>query len=142
MEVLRSSSIVPFGVTITHKCTEDTMLRGFAIPKETLVNANFYNAHHDPVVWGDPEVFRPERFLNPDGTCVERHESFMPFSVGRRACMGEPVARDMLFLFLAMILQNFNVEIPPGYEMVSLEAIGGRITRHPAKFHVTMLPRH
>jgi len=116
-------------------------LRGFDILKGTLVFANLYQAHHDPKVWGDPEKFRPERFLNPDGTCMRRHESLMPFGAGRRVCMGENLARDTLFLFISMILQNFQITTPEGQQLPSLEPVSGQITTQPKKFLVSMKVR-
>lgn len=140
MEVLRCSSIVPVGVS--HCCIEDTIISGYKIPKGTVVNANVYQIHHDPDVWGDPETFRPERFLNPDGSCMQRHESFMPFSVGRRVCMGENLARDTLFLFTTTLLQNFHIRLPPGNEMPTIAPKLGQLTLQPQRFQVSMIPRH
>jgi len=136
MEVLRCSSIVPVGVS--HVVLEDTKLGRFDIPKGTLVFANLYQVHHDLEVWGDPNEFRPERFLNPDGSCMQRHESLMPFGAGRRVCMGENLARDTLFLFTTMIFQKFRVTTPEGKERPSLEPMEGQITVQPKKFQVSM----
>jgi len=136
MEVLRISSVIPIGVA--HLCTEDTKFHGFDIPKGSMISANIYAAHHDPEVWGDPEVFRPERFLAPDGTCIQRHESFFPFSTGRRVCMGENLARDSLFLFITMIGLNFSVHAPLGQEKPKLEPKYGQITHQPKTFEVSM----
>ena len=84
-EVLRFSALVPLGVF--HSTTEDAVLDGYLIPKDTLVVSNLYAALHDPV-WGDPENFRPERFLLPDGTVDRFNEAFIPFSTGKRVCLG------------------------------------------------------
>jgi len=35
----------------------------------------------DKDIWGDSEVFRPERFLDEHGRIV-RHEAFIPFMIG------------------------------------------------------------
>jgi len=137
MEVLRCSSIVPIGVA--HMTVQDVKIGGYDIPSGTMVNANVYHVHHDPEVWGDPHVFRPERFLNADGTCMGRHESLMPFSVGRRACMGENLARDSLFIFTALMVQNFSVTLPPNEkEKPTLTAKTGHITLQPHPFKVSM----
>jgi len=140
MEVMRYSSILPIGVS--HTCMENTKLGGYDIPKGTIINSNLYHLHHDPEVWGDPEVFRPERFLNLDGTCCQRHESLMPFSVGRRVCMGENLARDTLFIFIACLLQNFNIKGVPGSERPSLSPKLGNVTLQPHKYKVLMEYRH
>jgi len=140
MEVMRCSSIVPIGVS--HMAVEDTKIGGYDIPKGTMVGANIYQVHHDPEVWGDPETFRPERFINPDGTCMQRHESLMPFSVGRRVCMGESLARDSLFLFTTILLQNFTLTVPEGREMPTMQPKFGQITSNPHPFQVSMKSRH
>jgi len=35
----------------------------------------------DPSVWSDPEVFRPERFIDEDGKLVGR-DRIVPFGLG------------------------------------------------------------
>ncbi|CAG7821182.1 unnamed protein product [Allacma fusca] len=64
-EVLRYSSIFAM---VLHKASEDLEFHGFFIPKDTIVLPNFYDAHFDEAGWGDPQNFRPERFLNEDVT--------------------------------------------------------------------------
>ena len=60
--------------------------------------------------WDDGELFRPERFLCAGGARVERNEFLIPFSVGKRVCPGEGLARAEIFLFLARLLQKFRFE--------------------------------
>lgn len=88
-EVLRFSAMVPLGVT--HKALREVEFHGFTIPKGTLIFANLYWAMHDPKIWGDPETFRPERFLSEDGKSVLKHEALLPFSTGKRVCLGEEI---------------------------------------------------
>jgi len=109
MEVLRKSSIVPLGVF--HTPLADKEFHGYEIKKGTWIVANLYGIHHNPNIWGDPETFRPERFLSKDGTRVEKNEALMPFLVGKRSCLGESLARDTLFLFLTCIFQRFLVKL-------------------------------
>jgi cytochrome P450 family 1 subfamily A polypeptide 1/cytochrome P450 family 1 subfamily D len=70
-------------LAVQHRATEDVNFQGFFIPKDTLIIPNLYCAMKDEKVWGDPNSFRPERFLSPDETKVVRHEAFMPFSTGK-----------------------------------------------------------
>ena len=39
---------------------------------------------HDPAVYLDPDVFRPERFLAPDGSLIEDPNLTSAFGFGRR----------------------------------------------------------
>jgi cytochrome P450 len=105
-EVMRFSSLVP--LSLFHWTTEDVEFHGYNIPKGTMVMPNLYSAHYDEKVWGDPENFRPERFLDDNGNII-KFENLLPFSTGKRVCLGESLARDELFLFSTHLFQKFKV---------------------------------
>jgi cytochrome P450 family 2 subfamily C len=46
---------------------------------------------------------------------VERKEGqhVIPFSLGKRACLGETLARVEFFLFLTSVVQAFRIEFDP-----------------------------
>lgn len=90
------------------------ILGGYDIPKGTTVIINHWALHRDPNFWKDPETFDPARFLDSDGKLSAKPESWLPFSAGRRVCLGEPVAKPNLFLILACLLQKFKIKLPPG----------------------------
>ncbi|XP_791794.1 cytochrome P450 2C15 [Strongylocentrotus purpuratus] len=114
VEVLRYRPIAPTGVP--HRATSDLKVKGYAIPDGVNIAVNILYIHHDPKIWGDPEVFRPERFLTEDGKALIKHEAYMPFGVGRRICLGEQLAKMELFLFFTNILQQFKITLPPGVQ--------------------------
>ncbi len=79
-EVLRIVSVIP--LSAQHCATVDgAEIGGCQIPSKCQVIANLYAAMHNPKVFPEPDVFRPERFLGPDGQMVH-HEAFLPFGMG------------------------------------------------------------
>ena len=106
MEIQRMAASAPS--SLEHKAMEDLTLEGFSIPKGTLVVYNIYKFLSDPEYWGDPDVFRPERFL--DGG--RRRERFVPFGFGRRVCPGESLAKAELFLFVTHIIKRVKLSPP------------------------------
>lgn len=56
----------------------------------------------------DPKRFNPDRFIDSEGQ-LKKVEELVPFSIGKRQCMGESLARSELFLFLANIFHEFEV---------------------------------
>ena len=80
MEVQRIATIVPLGVP--HRASEDTTLCGYSIPQNAFIISNIWAVHHDPEVWKEPGLFRPERFL--DGNTLKRQpDEYLPFSIGK-----------------------------------------------------------
>ena len=73
-EILRYSSIVPDGL-VHWNLAEGKQFRGYHIPKDTLIQPSLWLVHHNPKVWGDPENFRPERFLSEDGKKYVKSEN-------------------------------------------------------------------
>ena len=55
--------------------------RDFDILRDTVLMANLHNVHNNEAYWGDPENFRPERFLDDDSKLI-KPEAFIPFSTG------------------------------------------------------------
>jgi cytochrome P450 len=109
-EVLRMSCVVP--VSLPHSTTQDIQLREYNIPKGTFVFVNLWGIHHDPRHWEAPYEFNPRRFLDSKGSFfLPKHESFIPFSTGGRSCLGEKLAKDEIFIFLAAIIQRFQLRV-------------------------------
>ncbi len=75
----------------------------------------------EPDIFPEPEMFRPERFLNPDGKSLRKIEEFVPFSLGKRSCMGESLAKMELFMIFATLIKRFKFSVKPGVPLPSLE---------------------
>ena len=58
-EMLRWMTPIPLG--LEHCMIEDDELHGYFIPKGTIVIPNIFAMNHDPEIFPDPDVFRPER---------------------------------------------------------------------------------
>uniref|UniRef100_A0A0P6J9C2 Cytochrome P450 n=1 Tax=Heterocephalus glaber TaxID=10181 RepID=A0A0P6J9C2_HETGA len=110
-EVQRFGDIIP--MSVPHMTSRDTEVQGFLIPKGTTIITNLSSVLKDETVWEKPFRFHPEHFLDTEGRFV-KFEAFMPFSAGRRACLGEPLARMELFLFFTCLLQCFSFSVPEG----------------------------
>ncbi|NXI89254.1 CP2D1 protein, partial [Rhipidura dahli] len=78
----------------------------FPLVQGTTVIPNLSSVLKDETVWEKPHEFYPEHFLDANGQFV-KPEAFLPFSAGRRACLGEQLARMELFLFFTVLLQKF-----------------------------------
>jgi cytochrome P450 len=138
LELMRLRTVVP--LALTHVTCCDTSIDGYFIPAGTMVLPNLYSVHMDPEVWENPDQFQPERFLDKSRKKIIGKERIIPFSIGRRSCLGELLAQQEIFLFLTAIIQNFTVEPPPGCDSFQLrEKIS--ITIAPDKYEVCLIPR-
>ncbi|XP_041675586.1 cytochrome P450 307a1-like, partial [Drosophila eugracilis] len=122
LEVLRHSSspIVP------HVAMEDTGIPGFGVTKETIVFINNFVLNISENNWKYPAQFEPKRFLdqtpvlNKLGKITKKNYNngfqlkkciplFLPFSVGKRTCLGKNLIRGFGFHLLVYIIKNYNV---------------------------------
>ncbi|ETE58368.1 Cytochrome protein, partial [Ophiophagus hannah] len=109
--------------------TKDVKIRGYHIPKGTIIGPDLLSVLHDPEQWETPKEFNPNHFLDKDGKFTEREE-FLPFGTGQRACVGEQLARIELFIFLTSLLRAFSFQLPEGVKEVNEEPVV-KTSMHP-----------
>ncbi|GLD57004.1 cytochrome P450 2K1-like protein [Lates japonicus] len=117
-ETQRLANVAPLG--LPHKTTQDVTFQGHFIKKGTTVYPLLTSVLYDESEWERPHSFYPAHFLDKDGKFVKR-DAFMPFSAGRRVCLGESLARMELFLFFTTLLQHFRFSPPPGVSADELD---------------------
>ncbi|XP_012153072.2 putative cytochrome P450 303a1 [Megachile rotundata] len=120
-------------LNVPHRALRDTSILGYRIPKDTMLIVNF-----DRILmgesWGDPENFRPERFIDESGNIVTP-PMYFPFSIGRHRCMGENLARSNIFIITTALLQAFTFSVVPGEEKPSSTDFIDGVTGGPKPFN-------
>ncbi|KAK1784392.1 hypothetical protein P4O66_014831 [Electrophorus voltai] len=132
-ETQRLADIVP--MNLPHTTTCDVNFQGFFIKKGTCVFPLLTSVLKDENEWESPYTFNPGHFLDEQGHFIKR-DAFMPFSGGRRVCLGESLARMELFLFFTTLLQHFRFTPPPGLSEEQLDltpAVGFTLSPSPHK---------
>ena len=81
-------------------------------PKNSGGDLTFCRAiFHDPSIYPEPDVFKPERFLNPDGSLRDDPVLTSAFGYGKRICPGRHFVDATLFIFVASLLSVFHIEV-------------------------------
>ncbi|KAK2835773.1 hypothetical protein Q5P01_016257 [Channa striata] len=84
-EIQRMGNIAPLNVIrMTNK---DTVLDKYTIPKGTMILPTLHSVLNDESMWETPHCFNPQHFLDQDGK-FRKKEAFLPFSAGKRVCLG------------------------------------------------------
>ncbi|XP_065873047.1 cytochrome P450 81Q32-like [Euphorbia lathyris] len=132
-ETLRLYPAAP--LLLPHQSSNKTTVKGYEVPKNTMVLINAWAIHRDSETWVDPTSFKPERFEN------ERCNSKMlAFGLGRRACPGAGLANRVVGLILGCLIQCFEWEKVCGDEVDMSEGSG--LTMPKLKpLHVMCKPR-
>uniref|UniRef100_A0ACD5W6W8 Uncharacterized protein n=1 Tax=Avena sativa TaxID=4498 RepID=A0ACD5W6W8_AVESA len=109
-ETLRLHVVVPL---VPNKAEAKVEIQGYTIPKGSTVLVNLWAIHHDPEIWTKPDKFIPERFLEDEEANFQGTDlRFIPFSAGRRICLGLPLATRMLHAMLGSLLRRFEWTLP------------------------------
>ncbi len=91
----------------------ETTLGGYRIPKGAYVFMSQWAIHRHPKYWPNPEAFDPSRFA-PDRPAPDRF-AYLPFSRGKRQCIGDRFAEMETVLVLATLVQHYRFALDPGH---------------------------
>uniref|UniRef100_A0A7E4UXK1 Unspecific monooxygenase n=1 Tax=Panagrellus redivivus TaxID=6233 RepID=A0A7E4UXK1_PANRE len=136
-ESQRLCNLVP--INVPHRTTRDVEIRGYKIPKHTVILNQISTVMYDERYFPGAKTFKPERFLDEKGKFFAPPE-LMPFSVGKRACLGEGLARLELFLFTANLLNQFKFGEVPGKPITGERIVSA--TTAPAPWVCSISVRH
>ena len=106
-ETLRVRPVVPIVVRLLQ---EELEVGGYALPAGTRVAPSIYLTNRSAQVYGDPEAFRPERFLE----AATETFSWIPFGGGIRRCIGASFAQMEMKVMLRTMLSELAPHAPRG----------------------------
>ena len=118
--------IRPVVFEFARKLTAPVQLAGYHIPAGIILAPSINLVHHNNQHYPDPDVFRPQRFLDQRADPAV----WLPFGGGVRRCLGATFAQVEMRTVLREVLRR--VELSP--TTTPDEPIKPR--------HVTMVPRH
>ncbi|XP_058527980.1 cytochrome P450 2C14-like isoform X2 [Ochotona princeps] len=136
-EIQRYIDLIPHSVPHTTTC--DVKFRNYLFPKGTQILPSLSSVLYDKKEFPNPEEFDPGHFLDKSGN-FKRSDYFMPFSAGKRVCVGEGLARMELFLFLTSILQNFTLKPPVDVKEIDTTPLVSGIGRVPRFYKLSFIP--
>lgn len=101
----------PLPISVPKLLKEDDNYKGHFLPKGATIIENLWAVFHDPVVYPEPHIFNPERFLKNGklDQSVKDPEDRV-FGSSRRICPGRHFGGRTVFLRIATTLATFNIE--------------------------------
>ncbi|CAB3398702.1 unnamed protein product [Caenorhabditis bovis] len=132
-EVQRVASIL--NINLFRELQEDTYIDGQLVGAGAAVTVELSLLHTDEKVFENPGEFNPDRFITNEGL----EKKLIPFGIGKRACLGESLARAELYLVLGNLILRYNIEpvgeLPP---LRSLTPFGGM--KRPPPYELRLKP--
>jgi cytochrome P450 len=99
----------------------DTTMRGKDIRKGAAMVVAPWLIHRHKDFWDNPDGFDPTRYENPKEI---KKDTYFPFGMGERVCIGQGFAMQESILILSSILKNYKLDLEEGF----VPDVVGRLT--------------
>ncbi|CAO1377388.1 unnamed protein product [Diamesa serratosioi] len=123
--VLKESlRLAPVGPVIFRENSEDyEITTGVVVPKNTIFILNIYALHRNKEIWGgEADKFNPDNFL-PENIAKRHPCSYIPFSTGRRNCIGSRYATISMKIILLQLLRVYKFSSDLKFESLKFKAV-------------------
>lgn len=107
---------------------EGMTVDGVEIQPRSLVVPMVYITQRDPLIWKDPDAFRPERFDPETGEKVHP-SAYLPFGSGPRTCLGAGLAPMIMQMILVQMFSRYRLAFTPRFANDPIAEFGFEI--HP-----------
>ncbi|KAG7167343.1 Cytochrome P450 3A19-like [Homarus americanus] len=114
---------------ITRQATQDWQYGPYTIPAGTEVEVPVWSIHHNPELYPQPELFKPERFL-PKAKKDRHTMAYLGFGGGPRNCLGLRFALMEMKLVLSSVIQRFYIK-PCSHTKVPLTLVTRNVFTNP-----------
>jgi cytochrome P450 len=131
-ESLRMMPPVPI---LFRRASCDTNFVGYDIPRGVYVALSPLLTNRDPILYPDPDKFKPERWASIKPGQYE----YVVFSAGPRFCIGAWFATMFLKVAISRILRRYRVAVTPGARID--QAVGVTMNAKKSGIAVTIYPQ-
>ena len=137
MVLKESMRLYPPVWRIARKAIADCEIGGYRVTAGTNIFIFQSLTQRDPRFFANPDAFDPERWReDPIRSGQIPRFAYFPFGGGSRVCVGAAFAMLEATLLLAMIQQEFHLDLVPGHLVIPLPSVtlrpkhGIRVTVH------------
>ncbi|PON58855.1 Cytochrome P450 [Parasponia andersonii] len=130
MVIQETLRLYPPAVFVIRNALQDIQLKDIVVPKGMNIQIPISILHQDTELWGpDALQFNPGRFEHGILGACKLPQSYIPFGVGTRICVGQHLAMTELKVMLSLLLSKFSFSVSPAY-------------RHSPVFRLVIQPEH
>lgn len=96
----------------SRRAIADDVVEGYAIKAGSVVTVSPFLMGHDSRYWIAPEQFNPMRFVEQEHLDKRHPNSFIPFGLGPRACIGEKLSRLEMMMIISTFVFHYKIIAP------------------------------
>lgn len=117
---------------------EDMTILCYRIPKGTMIMAPGTRAMNSVEQWGDPDVFRPERWLHGEEVS---DNYYLAFSTGARDCVGQKLSMLEMRLTIVKLVTRYELGTQEDWQEVLNNAKDGIVLEAEKGIWLQLSPR-
>jgi cytochrome P450 len=102
--------LYPPGPFLGRVALGDDEICGVPIPAGSDIQVSPWIVHRHRMVWEEPELFAPDRFLDGRRRALPRG-AFIPFGLGPRICIGQSFAIQEMLVAVATIVPRYRFRL-------------------------------